>query len=278
MISYLLLSVAGDSTTQSPDAQYAEAIEVVENQGLLPQMTLTNLKDIATDDSVEITTWSRHELSSGVQKYDLWLTIPADFTSNMINAINSMTFSPDMHDDEIHTRLANRINQHLGMSLDSAEHLAARKIWRGRTPLKQAQPGTDNVGIFRPCLESPDFTKTTCSYVDPFSSYAWARNWAESSWTTAASAFPWTGDGYTFDWGKHFEFGSAHRQKPTGSQELVVLGTGTSDGEGTVIDFSGSQDPVAFFCEACVDANQCSSFLQALKVTSKSQCNPTLLI
>merc|ERR1719326_2332344 len=70
-------------TTPSPDAAFGEAMEVVEHQALLQQAPLTDLSAIAKDGTLEFTTWSRHELSSGVQKDDMWFTIPEDFTANM---------------------------------------------------------------------------------------------------------------------------------------------------------------------------------------------------
>jgi len=219
---------------------------------------------------------SRFSLEDGVQKYDLWMTIPDDFTTNMIAAINAMEFTGD-----VHQLVCDRINQHLGMPLDSEEHRNARKIWRGTTPLKQADPDADKVGVFRPCLESSDYTKTSCSYVEPSQSYEWAKNWANGAWVSDNNAFPWTGEGYTFDWGKNFEYEgvSANREKPFGSQELVVLGN-SGEGPGTEINWeTQGQDPVIFFCEACVDASECQNLLAALNVTTKDQCSsPTLHI
>jgi hypothetical protein len=232
----------------------------------LPADQLFNLETVATDGKIHVSTWSKYTLHSGPQNYDLWLTIPDEFTSNMIDAINQMQF-----DGDVHQELADRINQHLGMDLDSADNRDARKIWRGTMDLKQATPGQDPVGIFRPCLQSSDYTTTSCTYVDPSESYDWAKDWAQSSWTTGDSAYPWTGEGYTFDWGKDFESQGNGQEKPIGSQEFVVLGN-NGEGEGTDIEFEDGVDPVTFFCEACVDAGQCTNLLNALNVTSKDQC------
>merc|ERR1712159_926475 len=134
----------------------------------------------------------------------------------MIEAIEKMSFA-----DDVDTKLKNRINQHLGMGLDSAEVMADRKIWLGTIALKQAVPGKDEEGVFRPCLKSWDYTQTECDYVDPSQSYKWARDWAAASWEVdGKDAFPWTGKGYTFDWGKNFEYAGIEddREDAVGSQ------------------------------------------------------------
>merc|ERR1719240_2137339 len=261
-------SVQKNSSQRDFSDKYEDAVEMVEHQSetKLPADHLFNLEALATDGKIQVSTWSKYSLESGAQKYDLWMTIPDEFTSNMIAAINEMQFNGDVHQE-----LADRINQHLGMDLDSADDRNARKVWRGTMNLKQARPGTDPVGIFRPCLQSYDFTTSSCEYVDLSESYDWARNWAHSAWTTGSDAYPWTGEGYTFDWGKNFEPQQGKAEKPIGSQEFVVLGS-NDDGEGTDIEFRDGVDPVTYFCEACVDAGECTNFLNALKVASKDQC------
>merc|ERR1719482_1585498 len=86
-----------------PKAEYAEAIEVTNHQNILPRDPLSDLTKIAKDGKLTLSTWSHHEVHSGPQAHTTWFTIPEDFTSNMIDAIDKMSF-----EDDVNTQLKNR--------------------------------------------------------------------------------------------------------------------------------------------------------------------------
>jgi hypothetical protein len=249
-----VVSLADTVTTtpkpSSEEQQFRKAVHTVSNQAEqpLPQDGLhpftvakakakTNLRRLSEDpQKVRMQTWGRHQLPQGVQKYTGWYTLETEFYPKLASMAAAISNKYELNKaglNSFRADLSSQTNRLLGMSVDKdVEKRDIRFIYSADIIIEQAEPkdGTPtnpNPGFFRPCMESPRIDRNSCSFDEkkPQGTYPWIQNWIKTAWDTTPegikNAYPFTGEGYTFDFNKE-------SKTHIGLQEYVVPKFGSS--------------------------------------------------
>jgi hypothetical protein len=288
-----LKSEAFDIEKNEPSSEeednWEEAIAAVANQAVqsLPKDKLREfpastrqsnrqLRSLAGQETVIMTTWSKYDLYDGVQKYPFWTTLQDEFfpkVGHMAAAI--LTENPAITNEAFRVEISNQVNRLLGMHPDAdVESKDIRKVWVVEVPVVQAdikkvEAEEKTEGFFRPCLESPSITSTSCSYsADP---YKWVADWTKAAWNTAPNAkgaYPFTGEGYTYNWNEG--------QDVLGLQEFVLPANGSSlkfiEQGLTVVD------SICSYCENIAQAGDCAQFKELEQSRTTRLCHQDTVV